>query len=221
MQKSNPSDKKSLRWHKMNLKRNWLVKFKQKNILDLVKLFLFFFILFTFSFNLFYKLSIDGAYVRGLLVDYLIPKIYLTELFLFPFLAIGLKQLKKIKIETYLCFLILFLLGRQLLSQSPLAALVQLLHLFEVLLFFAVSRRAPMSKLNGQKIQLGAILSVIIFFKAYTNLSYRFFKNHFGSIIFWKQLLDLANISKVIFFRRKNVTLRAPLRILKFLAGVM
>ncbi len=191
----------------MNLKRNWLDKFKQKNILDLIKLFLFFFIIFTFSFNLFYKLAIDKAYVHGLLVDYLIPKIYLTEIFLIPFLAIGLKQLKKIKIETYLCFLILFLIGRQLLNQSPLAAFVQLLHLFEILLFFAVSRRDPLFKTKlAEKFSLGAILSVVIFQSLLAVYQFIFQKSLLSyQFLGETNLHDLANISKGQFFFAEKI----------------
>lgn len=191
----------------MNLKRNWLDKFKQKNTIDFVKLFLFFFIIFTFSFNLFYKLTIDGAYVRGLLVDYLIPKIYLSELFLIPFLAIGLKQLKKIKIETYLCFLILFLIGRQLLSQSPLAAFVQLLHLFEILLFFEVSRRDSLFKTKlAEKFSLGAMLSVVIFQSLLAIYQFIFQKSLLAyQFLGETNLHDLANISKGQFFFAEKI----------------
>ena len=191
----------------MNLRLNWLDKFKQKNTIDLIKLFLFFFIIFTFSLNLFYKLSIDSAYAHGLLIDYLIPKIYLVEFFLIPFLAIELKQLQKIKIDNYFCLLILILIFRQLLSQSPLAAFVQLLHLAEILLFFNVTRRDPLFKSKlAEKFSLGAMLSVIIFQSLLAIYQFIFQKSLLAyQFLGETNLRDLANISKGQFFFAEKI----------------
>lgn len=191
----------------MNSKLVWLGKFKQKNTIDLIKLFLFFFIIFTFSINLFYKLSLDGAYVRGLLVDYLIPKIYLVEIFLIPFLLIGIKYLSKVKIDTYLCLLILLLILRQLLSQSPLAAFIHLLHIAEILLFFKIIKLDPLfKKRSAEMFALGAMLSVIIFQSLLAIYQFIFQK----SLLAYKflgetNLMDLANISKAQFFFAEKI----------------
>lgn len=191
----------------MNLKLVWLGKFKQKNTIDLIKLFLFFFIIFTFSINLFYKISLEGAYVRGLLVDYLIPKIYLVELFLIPFLIIELKQLSKIKVDTYLCLLILLLIFRQLLSQSPLAAFVHLLHLIEIMLFFKVVKLDPLfTKKLAEKFALGAMLSVIIFQSLLAIYQFLFQKSLLTyQFLGETNLTDLANISKAQFFFAEKI----------------
>lgn len=191
----------------MNSKLVWLDKFKNKNTFDLIKLFLFFFIIFTFSINLFYKLSLEGTYVRGLLVDYLIPKIYLAELFLIPFLIIEFRQLSKIKIDTYLCFLILLLIFRQLLSQSPLAAFIHLLHIAEIMLFFKVVKLDPLfTKKIAEKFALGAMLSVVVFQSLLAVYQFIFQK----SLLAYKflgetNLMDLANISKAQFFFSERI----------------
>lgn len=191
----------------MNSKLVWLEKFKQKNIIDLIKLFLFFFIIFTFSINLFYKLSLDEAYVRGLLIDYLIPKIYLVELFLIPFLIIEFKQLSKIKIDTYLCLLILLFIFRQLLSQNPLAAFVHLLHLVEITLFFKVVKLDPLFKNKiADKFALGAMLSVVIFQSLLTIYQFIFQKSLLAyQFLGETNLMDLANISKAQFFFTERI----------------
>lgn len=191
----------------MNLRLNWLDKFKQKNTIDLIKLFLFFFIIFTFSLNLFYKISVNGAYVRGLLIDYLIPKIYLVEFFLIPFLVIELKQLQKIKIDNYFCLLILFLIFRQLLSQSPLAAFVQVLHLAEILLFFKVTKEDPLFKSKlAEKFSAGAMLSVVIFQSLLAIYQFIFQKSLLAyQFLGETNLKDLANISKGQFFFAEKI----------------
>jgi len=191
----------------MNSMLVWLGKFKQKNAVELIKLFLFFFVIFTCSINLFYKISLEGAYVRGLLVDYLIPKIYLVELFLIPFLVMELKQLQKIKVNIYLCFLVLVLLGRQLLSQSPLAAFVHLVHVTELVLFFSVVRLDPLFKDKiAEKFGVGAMLSAIIFQSLLAIYQFIFQK----SLLAYKflgetNLMDLTNISKAQFFFSERI----------------
>lgn len=191
----------------MNSKLVWLGKFKQKNTVDFIKLFLFFFIIFTFSINLFYKLSLEGAYVRGLLIDYLIPKIYLAELFLIPFLLVGIKQLTKIKIDTYLGLLILLLIFRQLLSQSPLAAFIHLLHLAEIILFFQIIKLDPLFKKRiAEKFALGAMLSAIIFQSLLAVYQFIFQRSLLAyQFLGETNLMDLANISKAQFFFSERI----------------
>lgn len=191
----------------MNSKLVWLDKFKQKNAIDLIKLFLFFFIIFTFSINLFYKISLDGAYVRGLLIDYLIPKIYLVELFVLPFLILELKYLAKIKINTYLCLLILLFLFRQLFSQNPLAAFVHLVHVVEIILFFNAVKLDPLFKNKiAEKFALGAMLSAILFQSLLAIYQFFFQKSLLAyQFLGETNLLDLANISKAQFFFAERI----------------
>jgi hypothetical protein len=185
----------------MNLKLTWLARFSEKNNLDIIRLLLFFFILLTFSLNLFYKLSLNGAYVQGLLVDYLIPKIYLTEFFLIPFLLLNLKQLGKIKLPTIFCFLSLLFLIRQLLSGSALAAFTQLIHLTEVLLFFRVIKNNALFKSKlGQKFTFAALLSTVAFQSLLAIYQFIFQKSLLAYQFFGEtNLHDLANISRAQF----------------------
>ena len=117
---------------------------------------LFSFIFITGSFNLFLKFMHQNAYVQGWLVDYLLPKIYLSDFFIFPFIILGLKPyLKKILIHlqkyffssqenqsqkqkrwlffSFFCLIIIFLLTffRQFFTPVPQAAFYQLFKLIE------------------------------------------------------------------------------------------
>lgn len=207
----------------MNLKLTWLARFREKNTLDTIRLLLFFFVVLTFSLNLFYKVSLNGAYVHGLLVDYLIPKIYLTEFFLIPFLILSLYQLGKIKLPTGFCFLVLLFLLRQLLSNSALAAFTHLLHLIEFFLFFKIIRRDKLfqSKL-AQKFTAAALLIVV------TSQSLL----AFYQFIFQKSLLayqflgetnlnDLANISRAQFSFGEKILPYASTAHPNILAGII
>lgn len=186
----------------MNLKLNWLAKFKEEDNLNLLKFLLFFLIIFTSSINLFYKISLNGAYINGLLVDYLIPKFYLAEIFLIPFIIIELPHLRRLKVPSYLCLLILIILFRQLLSQSPLAAISQLVHLSEFLLFLAAIYKDPAFKTKmGRKFGLGAIFLVIIFQSLLAIYQFVFQRSLFPyKVMGESNLTDLANISKAQFF---------------------
>jgi hypothetical protein len=186
----------------MNSKLVWLAKFKEKDTLNTVKLLLFFFIIFTFGINLFYKVSLNEAYVHGLLVDYLIPKIYLTELFLIPFLILEIKQFKKIKLSNYFGFLFLLLIARQLLSQNPLAAFTHLLHLMEILLFFSAIRHDHLFKSKiGEKFGFAAMFSVIIFQSLLAIYQFIFQKSLLNyQFLGETNLQDFANISRAQFF---------------------
>lgn len=185
----------------MNLKLTWLARFSEKNTLDVIRLLLFFFIILTFSLNLFYKISLDGAYVHGLLVDYLIPKVYLAEFFLIPFLLLSLVQLGKIKLPTSFCFLVLLFLLRQLLSDSALAAFTHLLHLIEFFLFFKViSRDALFKSKLGQKFTNAALLTTIIFQSFLAFYQFIFQKSLLAyQFLGETNLRDLANISRAQF----------------------
>lgn len=185
----------------MNLKLTWLVRFSEKNTLDALRLLLFFFVILTFSLNLFYKISLDGAYVHGLLVDYLIPKVYLAEFFLVPFLLLSLAQLGKIKLPTGFCFLVLLFLLRQLLSGSALAAFTHLLHLIEFLLFFKVINDDDLfqSKL-GQKFTAAALLITIALQSLLAFYQFIFQKSLLAyQFLGETNLSDLANISRAQF----------------------
>ncbi len=207
----------------MNLKLDWLAKFKQKNTLDLIKLFLFFFIIFTFSLNLFYKLTLAGAYVHGLLIDYLIPKIYLFELFLLPFLVIEFVHLRKFKTTTYLSLLILILIIRQFFSQNALASLLYLIHLGEALLFFCCLRYDPLFKSKmAKQFAAGAMLSVIVFQSALAFYQFIFQKSFLSyQFLGETNLHDLTNVSKGQFFLAEKILPYASTPHPNILAGLI
>ncbi len=207
----------------MNSKLAWLVKFSEKNNLDTAKLLLFFLVVFTLSLNLFYKVSLNGAYVHGLLIDYLIPKIYLAEFFLIPFLIIELKQLKKIKLSSSLCFLLLIFLIRQLLSNSALAALTHLIHIAEICLFFQVIKNEPIFRTKtGEKFSLGAMFAVVIFQSLIAIYQFIFQKSLLNYHLLGEtNLHDLANITKAQFFFGERILPYGTLPHPNILAGLI
>jgi hypothetical protein len=207
----------------MNSKLVWLDKFKDEKNINLIKLLLFFIVIFTSSINLFYKISLNGAYVRGLLVDYLIPKIYLTELFLIPFLIIEFKQLKKIKLATYLGFLLLVLLTRQLFNQNILAALTYLIHFTEIVLFLSVVKRDPLFKTKiSKKFALGAMFATILFQSLLAIYQFIFQKSLLKyQILAETNLKDLTNISRAQFFFGEKILPYGTTAHPNILAGVI
>lgn len=207
----------------MNSKLAWLVKFKEKSVIDIIKLLLFFFIIFTFSLNLFYKISLSGAFVHGLLLDYLIPKVYLTELFLIPFLILEAWQLRKVKLNSLLCLLVLLLLARQLLSTNPLAAFTHLIHFTEILLFFTVVKSDPLFRHKlAEKFALGVMFSTVIFQSLLAIYQFIFQKSLLNyQFLGETNLRDLANISKTQFFFSEKILPYGTLPHPNILAGLV
>ncbi len=106
--------------------------------------------------NLFYKFDISHAYVHGLLVDYLIPKLYLSDLPIIGLLLLWLKdlqnrkKLRDIKNPVVLLFslLVVAFFSRQLVSTVPRASLWFFLKLVEMagLTIFLISHHALLKK---------------------------------------------------------------------------
>jgi O-antigen ligase len=121
-----------------------MITAKNKNI---VYQFLFGLIIFLIPSNLFFKFIESSAYVNGLLIDYLIPKLYLSDLVIFTLFGwwlfdnkkIVFKNLKKVlkKITLWInknkiiSFLLLALILRQFNTHSPIAAYWYLLKIIE------------------------------------------------------------------------------------------
>lgn len=128
---------------------NWWVKFNQQTRLDKISQLLIFAIVLSLPINLFYKFSLEGAYVRGLLVDYLIPKIYLHQILILLLLLLHwprklwpqLKQLLTTKKALLASILLGALITRQFFTANPSAALSYLLSLSLGSLFFASMTR--------------------------------------------------------------------------------
>ena len=127
-----------------NTKPNQLVKYNI-NVLKQVSfnkiyIYLISLIIFLIPSNLFFKINYSSAYVNGLLVDYLIPKFYVSDipiLLLFSLWLIEvIKNKQKIITKTSNLFfpsiLISLIIIRQIFVSYPLASIWYLLRLIEV-----------------------------------------------------------------------------------------
>ena len=112
----------------------------KKNFLDKVYILLICSIIFLIPSNLFLKLNTSSAYVNGLLVDYLIPKLYLSDIFILILLLLWLIKIiinkKKIIFKTsyfYLpSILASLIIVRQIFTPYPWAAAWYLFRLIEI-----------------------------------------------------------------------------------------
>src|SRR5258708_11793391 len=94
--------------------------------------------------NLFLKFAVPSAYVNGLLVDYLLPKFYLSDIVIFVIFGLWLfqffakkkssVQIKYSKSIIFLTALVVLFIGRQFSSFKPLAAFWFAAKLLEMLL---------------------------------------------------------------------------------------
>ena len=191
----------------MNFKHNWWDKFRKLWFWPIAKLSLLVLILSTFSLNLFKKITLEGAYLDGLLIDYLIPKFYLVDIFLILFLLIEWRFWPKLKKSpgVYLWLSGLFLV--QIFTPRPLAAVHFLLHLCAWWLFFYLMRQDPFwQRPKVQKLGSLTLLGVIMvqsclaiyqFIWQQPLLAYHFLGE--------SRLLDLANISKAQFWWAEKI----------------
>lgn len=130
-------------------------------------------LIFTFPSNLFYLVNANVGYVHGLRLDYLLPKLYLTDLLIWTILAWWwfsqqlkiprfslLNWLGKNRLLIIVSALLLF---RQFFSQYPIAALWQVGKLFSLVVFFG-ALNLMWEKLKPNWLSLALILT--IFFQA-------------------------------------------------------
>ncbi|HYD34529.1 MAG TPA: O-antigen ligase family protein [Vitreimonas sp.] len=159
-------------------------------------------IIFTAPFNLFFKLTISDAYVHGLLVDYLIPKFYISDLFILALLMwwginkLGsrFKNWRPSIVSLATLVLIMLLVLRQFFTTHNLASLwfgVKLLE-FISLVFVTLQYK----KVFKEMLFYGAIISALILQSLLG--SYQFIYQHslapyyfFGEVDF-KHSLGLA-----------------------------
>ncbi len=112
----------------------------KKKLLGKIYTFLICSIIFLIPSNLFLKLNTASAYINGLLVDYLIPKLYLSDIFILILLLLWLIKViinkKKIIFKTsyfYLpSILVSLIIVRQIFTPYPLAAAWYLFRLIEI-----------------------------------------------------------------------------------------
>ncbi|MBD3250710.1 MAG: hypothetical protein GF381_04045 [Candidatus Pacebacteria bacterium] len=122
--------------------KHWLSK-----LASLLPPIFFSLLIFLIPTNLFLKLGESQAYINGLLVDYLIPKLYLSDLILLGLLiSLALSEnfiwpktisLKKLKQNWLIILLLITLIIRQFYTPFPLAALEFGLHLLAAILLLA------------------------------------------------------------------------------------
>jgi len=118
--------------------------------------FLIYLIIFLIPTNLFLKINSSNAYVNGLLVDYLIPKFYVSDIPIILLLSLWLieviKNKQKIISKTSNLFLpsilVSLIIIRQIFSPYPLAAAWYLLKLTEVglLTWFLIAHKQLLQK---------------------------------------------------------------------------
>lgn len=175
--------------------------------------------IFFAPFNLFYKLTLQNAYVHGLLVDYLIPKIYLCDVFILAFIfIIGGKWWQKWKKDrtqqknqktvnityftTQFFLLPLIILLNSLLSSNPTAALFSFLKLIEfgIFGFLVWKNQALFSKKNHLALFTWTLL-ISLFFQSIIALNqfrsqHALFDYH---ILGETNLENFANVAKANF----------------------
>ena len=113
-------------------------------------------IIFLIPTNLFFKINPSSAYVNGLLVDYLIPKLYISDIPIILLLSLWsievIKNKQKIITRTSSLFLpsilISLIIIRQIFTPYPLAAAWYLLKLTEVglLIWFLITHKKILQK---------------------------------------------------------------------------
>jgi len=130
---------------------------------------LFYLILFLLPTNLAKHFPLSSSYVSGILVDYLIPTFYLTDILIIALLFLWfISRLKspqtplfrpsfKLSRSPYLIFLLL-LLPSVILSSSPLPAVYKLLKLFQfTLLALWIKQHQPSTKLIIRSLTLAVL----------------------------------------------------------------
>lgn len=98
-------------------------------------------IVFLVPSNLFFKLSLQGAYIHGILSDYLIPKIYLSDIFIWSLLILwGIKTkswryFTQLKWKSPWIFFPIAFITRSIFSPHPTASLWIIFKILEFSLF--------------------------------------------------------------------------------------
>lgn len=186
----------------MHFSSLWWEHCKKPQVVKTTKLLLLFLTIFSLPLNLFYQISLEGAFVNGLLIDYLIPKLYLFEIPLLLLLIIESPWWRQSRAPKYLGYLLLLLFLRQLLSATPLAALSHLFHLcLFVLLWISLQVDPFWKKHRVQAGIYGALVCVVLF---QTGLAlYQFVEQRSLFAYYYlgeSQLSELTNISRGQFF---------------------
>jgi len=170
-------------------------------VLRKIYLFLISLVIFLIPSNLFLKLWENNAYVNGLLVDYLIPKLYLSDIFIISLLTIWIVAEKKLydfktlRLSTA-SFLVFLFIARQFFTINNIASLYYLAKIFEFSLFFIFLK-------NHKKLLATshyALATSLVFQSLLAIYQFVFQKSLFGFWFFGEtNLNNYAGIAKGVF----------------------
>lgn len=156
--------------------------------------------LFLIPSNLAIHFDLPSAYINGRLSDYLLPKLYLSDISLVSLLIINMfnKQIKhgkSIKLNKFTYLFIAYLLVRSLLSTNPLSSSWYVFKLIELLLFgiYLVKNHTPqsLSPLLFKGLGLSFLLQSTLSIYQYINQ-----KSLFGYYFLGEPNLEAIGISK-------------------------
>lgn len=189
-------------------------------------------IVFLLPTNFFFKFLESESYVNGLMVDYLIPKIYLTDVFLVLLVGVWLtrawffkswsfgtlqktfkvrqieKKLKKI--ETGIWVLALALFFRQFLSEHLVSTLVYSLRFGGLILFLWMLSGRVVKKPTGEKLNKllieKAMLAAMLFQSSVAIYQYYLQKTLYGYLLLGEpNLNNFIGISKTSIFGAEKI----------------
>ena len=114
-------------------------------------------IIFLTPTNLFLKFFVETGYSRGLFIDYLLPKLYLSDIFIATFILVGLCLVPKKKIRSFLVsplfLLVIIISAYQFFTPYAIAGSWFAIHLIKiVLLFFVLTQQSFLLKNASTKI---------------------------------------------------------------------
>ena len=199
---------------KQTIVLNWLEKFKKYLLIAVVV---------TIPSNLFFKLGLKSAYVNGLLVDYLIPKIHLLDCFLLLFFIVYLidflikKKYKKLKIKFKKIDLAILLLSAVFILRNIGNPLI-VYQLSSAIIFFLIIK-------HDQTLSVTLSKSVLLSLAIQSFFAYYQFKNqenlapyhYFGE----SNLHSFAGISKANFINQEKILPYGTTAHPNILAGVI
>lgn len=186
-------------------------------------------LLFLVPSNLFLKFSVSSGYVSGLLVDYLLPKLYLSDLIIFGLFLLWAGenifsktkiQLPKIRSNWLVLSLLLAILVKQFSVLYPLAAGWYVLKMIEFvgLFFFLSSHRKIFSSFKIQISLIATIIfqSLVAFWQWFTQ----------ASLFSWKflgepNLSHSIGLNKDVFFQTGRVLPYGTTAHPNILAGIL
>jgi O-antigen ligase len=154
--------------------------------------YLFAAIIFLTPSNLFLKYFIELGYTRGLFIDYLLPKLYLSDIFIFAFIAVAIYCTTRKTLQRFfaspIILLLLILFIYQLFTEKSISGLWYFVHLIKIiLLFFLLQKNTFLVKSFITKI---AIVSTLLFQSFLGLYQFVYQKSLFGYVFLGEQNLS-------------------------------